>query len=729
MTLEAYRARESAQQEREQQQQQQSQQQLQQQHYQQQQQPQQQQQQQFNDRNSQPSSSSPYRQSDFNVRTDTLQGNGDGYLKGPAPVPISNPHRYYGSASEEFQTTATAMPRTSTDYYRGEDNSQRTRTAVSVNDNVSEKINVKRIDTETVIRLQEEEKTKKEIMRKAEIERQEMEIAEINAEQAAEREIIIRQERAAVQEQMKKNRLVEEQLIIAGVKHADEMKMQSERESQKEKDSQKEREIQRELDLEEEREREKKEMEKARDKKIIDDLMIEEEREKKEQEERRKEEQREIERREQSVREEQRIKEEKAESLKRAEREAATAAAASSSGRDEENDSKLKDNIKVKETSYMEEKNESVARTYEQKQESNQSVKRGEEGSIPKEHSLGPPVASLTPKNLPAKEHSFAYNDKNTIERDSLDQDHGRNRNTYVEEDSSEEYSRDKDNFNPKTDDDNSVRLPNVSTDWVSTIEHADEDSVGSSILVPSGRDQMDQKGGEGKRLFDTVLEVSTDSVWVRDGRIAVSDDTDEKDHNANKGKDKENEKEIGRSSNTHNKNDDSDDSNSDTDEDEMRDHKNTKTSEQLKRDEEKKIELEKIKIAAELANKLLEEENEKKNADLKAIQDARASVVARRKQKSERDAVAASLSSLPPKGVEKVSTVSVSASAPNAFNSAKLVTQNSNQNSNQNQGQNQGRNQSQNQSRSESSSDESPDEEEKKANKSKIVTGVSNCD
>ena len=48
VTLEAYRARESAQQEREQQQQQQSQQQLQQQHYQQQ--PQQQQQQQFNDK-------------------------------------------------------------------------------------------------------------------------------------------------------------------------------------------------------------------------------------------------------------------------------------------------------------------------------------------------------------------------------------------------------------------------------------------------------------------------------------------------------------------------------------------------------------------------------------------------------------------------------------------------------------------------------------------------------
>lgn len=70
--------------------------------------------------------------------------------------------------------------------------------------------------------------------------------------------------------------------------------------------------------------------------------------------------------------------------------------------------------------------------------------------------------------------------------------------------------------------------------------------------------------------------------------------------------------------------------------------------------------------------------EQEKKEADDKAIQEARASVIARRKQKSERDAVAASLSSLPQKEVVKPPVISVSASAPNAFQSSKYVTESS---------------------------------------------------
>ena len=120
------------------------------------------------------------------------------------------------------------------------------------------------------------------------------------------------------------------------------------------------------------------------------------------------------------------------------------------------------------------------------------------------------------------------------------------------------------------------------------------------------------------------------------------------------------------------------------------------KSKEDLEREENERIEIEKTMIATRLAK----EEQEKKEADMKAIQDARASVIARRKQKSERDAVAASLSALPSKAVEK--PISVSASTPHTFAPSKYQAQ--------------------------SSSDESvsPDESDKMINKSKSVIGVS---
>ena len=88
--------------------------------------------------------------------------------------------------------------------------------------------------------------------------------------------------------------------------------------------------------------------------------------------------------------------------------------------------------------------------------------------------------------------------------------------------------------------------------------------------------------------------------------------------------------------------------------------------------------------------------DQEKKVADDRAIQDARASVIARRKQKLEREAVAASLSCLPVKEPDRVKPPAVSASMP-SLTATKF--------------------------KSYSSSEESPDE--KAVNKSKSVLGV----
>lgn len=88
--------------------------------------------------------------------------------------------------------------------------------------------------------------------------------------------------------------------------------------------------------------------------------------------------------------------------------------------------------------------------------------------------------------------------------------------------------------------------------------------------------------------------------------------------------------------------------------------------------------------------------DQEKKVADDRAIQDARASVIARRKQKLEREAVAASLSCLPVNEPDRVKPPAVSASMP-SLTATKF--------------------------KSYSSSEESPDE--KAVNKSKSVLGV----
>jgi hypothetical protein len=88
--------------------------------------------------------------------------------------------------------------------------------------------------------------------------------------------------------------------------------------------------------------------------------------------------------------------------------------------------------------------------------------------------------------------------------------------------------------------------------------------------------------------------------------------------------------------------------------------------------------------------------DQEKKVADDRAIQDARASVIARRKQKMEREAVAASLSCLPVNEPDRIKPPAVSASMP-SLTATKF--------------------------KSYSSSEESPDE--KALNKSKSVLGV----
>ena len=88
------------------------------------------------------------------------------------------------------------------------------------------------------------------------------------------------------------------------------------------------------------------------------------------------------------------------------------------------------------------------------------------------------------------------------------------------------------------------------------------------------------------------------------------------------------------------------------------------------------------IKTQQTAVNALEQEEITKKSADDLAISEARASVILRRKLKLEKDALAASLSSLPSKGSEKPEINPVSASMPSCATTSRMMKKNTSEDS-----------------------------------------------
>ena len=298
------------------------------------------------------------------------------------------------------------------------------------------------------------------------------------------------------------------------------------------------------------------------------------------------------------------------------------------------------------------------------------------------ERSLAPPTASLTPKNIALRD-SMGFRES-VVERDSLDI--FPDNNNYVVAQVAETAkviarsvmggAVESDRGTGREDVDLSGRLHDVSTEWVSTIERTGEDSLDSSLLVPSSRDgEVDgDRDGNGdtrmsgviqatkKNLFGTISETSINSdEWSGSG--SGSDDEHgykKKESQREVVEDREISEGIGSVSHIANNTN------------------KIKGEEDLKKEEDERIEIEKKMVA----DQLIIAEQKKKEDDMKAIQDARASVIARRKQKSERDAVAASLSALPPKVIEK--PISVSASAPHTFAPSKYQSHSSSDESEQ---------------------------------------------
>ena len=303
------------------------------------------------------------------------------------------------------------------------------------------------------------------------------------------------------------------------------------------------------------------------------------------------------------------------------------------------------------------------------------------------EHSLAPPTASFTPKNMPVKS-TMGFRES-TVERDSLDIDPDTNSSLEIKGKTLHSHGTGASQIIGE-ENDFLGRLPDVST-----IEHNEEDSFDSHMLGLAGRDDDDDvdvdydnrisgpNQTEGKKLFGAVLDTSTDSDEVSGSGSGSGSGYRQKNRMEDPKKllaEVKNvlEEDGGSLSKI------------------VSNVEKVKSKEDLEREENERIEIEKIMIATRLAK----EEQEKKEADMKAIQDARASVIARRKQKSERDAVAASLSALPSKTVEK--PTSVSASTPHTFAPSSYQAQ--------------------------SSSDESvsPNESDRMKDKSKSVIGVS---
>ena len=102
-----------------------------------------------------------------------------------------------------------------------------------------------------------------------------------------------------------------------------------------------------------------------------------------------------------------------------------------------------------------------------------------------------------------------------------------------------------------------------------------------------------------------------------------------------------------------------------------------------------------------------------KKSADDLAISEARASVILRRKLKLEKDALAASLSSLPTKGSEKPESAPVSASMPSSISTSKMMKSNTSEDSPQ---------------EDEDENEDENDDDDNVMNESKSVVGVSSC-
>ena len=200
------------------------------------------------------------------------------------------------------------------------------------------------------------------------------------------------------------------------------------------------------------------------------------------------------------------------------------------------------------------------------------------------------------------------------------------------------------------------IQTPRMSTEWVSTIEHADEDDV--SQLGPyqngPGFSQKDPMSGvkrreDGERSMDSDawLEDRSASLAREESVVGLDGEEDGEEDEEGEG---EEENDIliqqydGQSTQELLSSQFKLPESADT-VDERDTYKKGDEGDDLSVRESEDDRLARQRASVEM---------EKKEADDKAIQEARASVIARRKQKLERDSAAASLSSLPSEKVDR---------------------------------------------------------------------------